>query len=152
AIADASSHTIKLHPAHVRLIDSALEDQILHQAAHSVVGERGDNRRVQSEAALQPTSNVVLTATFGDAKAAAGGDAVVPGIERQHDLTQSHAVPAAITRGLDFESAHACPSVKIFLRKYRYSGNPKPIKNSPTADSTGRVNSVLSTSHAASNR
>src|SRR6185369_14680101 len=61
-VARRTADTVELHPAHVRLIDTALIDQVLHQPSHGIVGKGRDERRVEPEAALQPAGDVVLAA------------------------------------------------------------------------------------------
>ena len=39
AVAHRAAHAVVRHPAHQRLIDAALVDQVLHQTPHRIVGE-----------------------------------------------------------------------------------------------------------------
>ena len=53
AVAGGAPDPVVLHPAEVRLVDPALVDEVLHEAAHRVVHEGGDDGGVQAEAALE---------------------------------------------------------------------------------------------------
>ena len=61
----------------VRLVDAALVDEVLHEAAHRVVDEGRDHRRVQAEAALEAAGDVVFAAAFPDLERARGVDAAL---------------------------------------------------------------------------
>ena len=83
-------------PDHMRLVDAALVDEVLDQTADRVVGERGDDRRVEPEAAAQPACDVVLAAALPDVEAAGRGDSTVSRVEPEHHLAERHEVPAAL--------------------------------------------------------
>ena len=51
---------------HVRLIDAALIDQVLHKATDGVVSERRNNRRIEAEASFLSAGDVVFAAAFPD--------------------------------------------------------------------------------------
>ncbi len=68
-IAHLASDAVVVDPANVRLIDAALIDQVLDQTSHRIVSQRGNNRRVESEATFQSARDVVLAAAFPDAEA-----------------------------------------------------------------------------------
>jgi hypothetical protein len=80
----------------MRLIDTALEDQILDQATDRVVGECGDYSSIQTKATLQATRNVVFATTFPDLKSACGMNASFTRIEAQHYFAKTDDVPATI--------------------------------------------------------
>ena len=56
--------TVVRHPADVREVDAALEHQVFDEAAHGVVGQRGDDRRPHPEAAPKAARHVVLAAAL----------------------------------------------------------------------------------------
>ena len=95
-VAHLAPDAVVRKPAEVRLLDAALVDQILDQAADGVVGERGHDRRAQAEAALERAGDVVLAAALADVEAPGRRDAAVAGVEAQHDLAQRDEVPAAL--------------------------------------------------------
>ena len=98
-------------PAHVGLVDAALEDEILEQPADRVVGERGDDRRTKTEAATEAPGDVVLAAALRDRERARRRDSAVAGIETQHHLAERHQVePALLARAGD-SRRHQCRSV-----------------------------------------
>ena len=69
-VADAAPDAVVFLPAQVRQVDAALEHQVLDQPADRVVGQRGDVRGAQAEAAAQAARDVVFAAAF-------------PGLERR---------------------------------------------------------------------
>src|SRR5271155_3879907 len=86
AVTRSSTYSIKRHPANILLADAALKHQILDETADRIIRESRDHRRVQSEAALQPAGNVVFSAAFPRTKVARSRNALVAGIEAQHDF------------------------------------------------------------------
>ena len=94
-VAGGTADAVEFHPAHVRLIDSTLIDQVLHKPSHGIVRERGDDRGLEPEAALQPAGNVVFAAAFPHAERSRRVHARFAGIETQHDLAERDQVPAA---------------------------------------------------------
>ena len=101
AIAHGAADAVVGNPAHVGLVDAALVHQVLHQGAHGVLGQSGDDGGVEAEAPLEPASDVVLTAPLPCAEGPRGGDALLARIEAQHDLPQRHQVEAATFLALD---------------------------------------------------
>src|SRR5207248_5443911 len=61
SVAGGVADAIVLNPAHERLINAALINQILEQTADRITGEGGDDGAFHTEAALQPTRDVVLS-------------------------------------------------------------------------------------------
>jgi Family of unknown function (DUF6119) len=53
SIADGAANAVVGHPPDERGVNAAGENQVLEQPPHLVVGERGDHRRAQAEAASQ---------------------------------------------------------------------------------------------------
>ena len=94
AVPDRPPDAVVSGPLHA-LFDAALEHQVFDQTAHRIVGERGDDRRAQAEAAFQAAGDVVFAAAFPHLERARGVDAAVAGIEPQHDFAQGDAIPAA---------------------------------------------------------
>src|SRR5262249_17915836 len=106
AVADGASHAVVLDPDQVRLVDPALVDEVLHQAADGVVDQRRHQRRLQAEAALEPARDVVLAAAFPDLEAPRGVDAALAGIQAEHHLAQAHQVPPTARPLLDLQLGH----------------------------------------------
>ena len=70
-VAHLAADAVVRDPADVRLVDAALEHQVLDEPADGVVGERGDDRRAQPEAAAQAAGDVVLAAALPDLETSA---------------------------------------------------------------------------------
>ena len=68
AVAHGAADAVVLDPLHA-LFDAALEHQVFDEAADGVVGKRRDDRRVETEAALQSARDVVFAAAFPDLEA-----------------------------------------------------------------------------------
>ena len=102
-----AADAVVLDPAQVRQIDAPLQHQILDQPADRVVGQRGDDRGAQPEAAAQAARDVVLAAALPRGEAAGGVDAPLAGIEAQHHLAQAHLIETARSCRLDDEVLHA---------------------------------------------
>ena len=81
-----------------RGVHAAGEDEVLQQPAHLVVGERGDHRGAQAEAAAQPAGHVVLAAAFPDVELPGGADPALARVQPQHHLTQRDGVVTALVR------------------------------------------------------
>src|SRR5205807_9960610 len=90
------SDAIVSNPANMRLIDTALIDQILHQPADRIISQRSYDRGVHYKATLQSSRYVVFTTAFPDLEGARRSYATITRIEPQHHLAQAHQVPAAI--------------------------------------------------------
>src|SRR5262245_31069121 len=95
-VARGPSYAARFHRLHVRLIDAALIDQVLKQAAHRVVGERGHDRRLHSEAALYPPGDVVFAPAFPGMKSPRRVNSPVARVEPQHHFTERDQVPSAL--------------------------------------------------------
>src|SRR6185503_976716 len=94
AVANRAANAVKLHPLQMRLIDTALVNQILDQPPDCIVCECGDNGRVHPKASFQAACDIVLTATFPYLKLTRRRDTPLARIEPQHHLAQTHNVPA----------------------------------------------------------
>src|SRR5215472_11268978 len=94
-VADRATHAVILHPSHQRLVNAPLVEQVLQQSSYRIVGDGGDDGRVEAEATLQAAGHVVFAAAFGDFKAPRGPDATVTRIEPQHYFTQRDQIPAS---------------------------------------------------------
>ncbi len=86
-VAHGAANAVKLHPLQMRLVHTALVDQILDQSTNCVIGERGHDRGVHTETALQSARDVILTAAFPHLKTARGRDTSLTRIETHHHLT-----------------------------------------------------------------
>ena len=72
------------------------EDQVLDQPPDLVVGERGDHRRAQAEAAAQAAGDVVLAAALPDPKLRAVRIRPSPGSSRSITSPSATSVVAAL--------------------------------------------------------
>ena len=113
AVAHRPADPVVGHPANERGVDAALQHQVLDQPSDVVVGERGDDRGPQPEAATQTARDVVLAAALPDAEGAGGADAPFAGIEAQHHLAERDEVVAARSGAANRERAHgrACATI-----------------------------------------
>src|SRR4029077_20914675 len=96
AVAGGAADAIVLDPANEGLVDAALIDEILEQAAYGIIGEGGDHGSVQAEAAFESAHDIVFAAAFADFERARGGDALFGGVEANHDFAEADQVPAAL--------------------------------------------------------
>ncbi len=103
-------------------VDSALEHEVFDEAADGVVGERGDDGCLEAEAAAESAGYVVLAAAFGGDELACGGDAVVAGIEAEHDFAEGDEVPLAFGGGAEGEGVicghGAAPDLCVRVQGY----------------------------------
>jgi hypothetical protein len=81
-----------------------LEHEVFEEAADGVVGERGDDGGAEVEAAAEATGDVVFAATLPDAELAGVGDALVAGVETQHDFAEGDEVEGGGFGGVDGEA------------------------------------------------
>jgi hypothetical protein len=69
-----------LHPAHQRLVHATLINEILKQSPHRIVGEGGDNCRIQAEAAFQSAGYVIFSAALAHIKPPGRRNALITGV------------------------------------------------------------------------
>ncbi len=139
AVPDAAADAVVGHPAHVALVDAALQDQVFEQAADRVVDERAHERRAQPEAAAQAARDVVLAAALPDAERARRVDPRVAGVEPQHHLAEADEIEAALRGGLG-RQAHRAQKISLLKRSaWRRrrsrsdSARPRPRDTRPAA-------------------
>src|SRR5204862_3791636 len=72
SVAGGVADAIVLNPAHERLIIAALINQILDEAADRIASEGGKDGGFHTEVALQPTRDVVFSASLTDFKRSCG--------------------------------------------------------------------------------
>src|SRR5208282_5745038 len=109
AVASGVAYAIMLDPSDQRLVDAALVDEILKEPANGIIGEGGDDSGVQSETALESSSDVVFAAAFADFEGTRRGDTAVAWVKTEHDLAEADDVPAAIFLRFD-RQAHVVTS------------------------------------------
>ena len=83
-----------------------MQNEILDQPAHVVVGERGGDGGFHAEAASQPAGDVVFAAAFPDLELAGAADAAFARIEAEHDFSERDQVVFAGAGGFDVQSRH----------------------------------------------
>ena len=104
SVARRSADAIVRHPAHVRLIDATLIQQVLQQACPTGSSANAVTiARIEAEAALQPARDVVFAAALANLEAARGRNAPVARIEPHHHFAKTHEVPAAILLCSNFQ-------------------------------------------------
>src|SRR5580698_3043448 len=81
SIADSAANAVIVNPANEALVNSALMEQVLKQTAGWIVGNGCDNRRRETETALEATGDVVFASALGNCERASGRDAAIAGIK-----------------------------------------------------------------------
>ena len=95
SITDGAANAIVIDPANEALVDAALIDEILKQAADGIIGNGGDNRGVEAETAFEAARDVVFSSTLGDFEGAGGPNAAVAGIKPKHYFAEAYQIPTA---------------------------------------------------------
>ena len=80
----------------MRLIDSALINQILDESTDGIVCQRGNDRGINSETTPQSARDVVFPATFPNLKSARGVNAAIAWIEPEHHFAQADQIPTTL--------------------------------------------------------
>ena len=106
AVANDAADTVKRHPFDELDIDAALQDEILDQPAHVVVGEGGGNRGLEAETTAQSARDVVFAAAFPDFEFTGATDAAFARVEPEHDFSERNHVEFARAGGFDVQSSH----------------------------------------------
>jgi hypothetical protein len=106
SVADVTADAIKLSPVHVGSIDTALEHEILDETPHRIVGERGNGRGLQTEAAAESTYDIIFTAAFPYLELTRTVDTTVARIKTKHDLSKARRIPHARTGRLYIQTFH----------------------------------------------
>jgi hypothetical protein len=102
-VPNRAANSVIRDPSHILLANAALQHEIFDQPSDGIVGQRGDNGSIESEAAPKPASDIVFTAAFPCTEIAGSGNTTVPRVETQHDLAQADQIPHALTFGFDIE-------------------------------------------------
>ena len=92
-VANSTPNAIVLRPLNMRLIDAALIDQVLNQAADRIIGKCGNDRRVETETTLQTAGDVILTATLPHFERPRRMYPFIARIEPEHYLAKGNDVP-----------------------------------------------------------
>src|SRR5262249_51813837 len=103
SVTNLAPYAIVLNPSH-QLVHAALIHQVFDQTADGIIGQRGIVGGLEAETAFQSAGDVVFASAFKDFEMAGGCDAVIAGIETQHDFAKAKFVPAAL--GFGFDSEH----------------------------------------------
>src|SRR6202035_5393926 len=109
-----------VNPTNEALVDSALIEQVLKQAADWIVGNGRDDRRLESETALEAAGNVVFASAFGNFERAGGRDPAIAGIKPQHYLAEAHPGPTASF----FRFYGQCHCASLFIHSRDLSSLP----------------------------
>ena len=107
AVPHRSAHAVIRNPADERGVHPSLQDEILQQSPHVVVGKSRADRRLQSKATAKTSGDVIFAAALPCLEFARRAHASFAGIKPQHDFTQRDQVVAAGTRRFDLERGHA---------------------------------------------
>ena len=76
--------------------DAALQNKILQQPPHVVVGKRRGDCGFQAEAPAQAARHIVFAAALPDFELARGADAALARIEAKHDFAERNQVVLAL--------------------------------------------------------
>ena len=95
-VTHTTAHAVILDPFEMRLIDSALINQILNQTADGIVCQRGNDRGIHSETTPQSARDVVFATAFPNLKSARGVNAAIAWIEPEHHFAQADQIPTAL--------------------------------------------------------
>ena len=95
-VADCAADAVVLHPLNVRLIHTALVDQILDKPTDRIVGKCCHDGGIQTEASLQSARDVVFAAAFPNLERARRVNAPLARIEPQHHLAKADDVPFTV--------------------------------------------------------
>ena len=106
AIAHRATDTIIIAPLDVIHIHAALHDKILHQPTDLIIGESGDNARLQTETTPKTTRHVIFAAAFPHIEIPSRAHTAIAGIKAQHDFPQRNHVVPALVGGLNFKNGH----------------------------------------------
>src|SRR5690625_915877 len=106
AVAHGDTKPVVGRPLDVLGIEPAGENEIFHQAANLVIGQRCHDRAAQPKRAPQPARHVVFAATFPGPERTRGANAALARVEAQHDLTERNDVVAAVLGGTNVEVCH----------------------------------------------
>ena len=93
AVAHCPANAVKRNPPEQRRVHAALQDAVLHKAAHLVVGQSRSNHGSQAKTAPQPACHVILAAALPHLKLTSGVGASFAGIEAKHHLAEAQAIP-----------------------------------------------------------
>ena len=117
AVAHLAADAVIGHPLDHGGVHAALENQVLHQIAHVVLGKSCHDAGLHAEAAAQAAGHVVLAAALPDVEAARRAHAGLAGIKAQHDFTQGNLVIHALALVLQFQiHCHRPPFImSIFI-------------------------------------
>src|SRR5260370_12998788 len=110
AVASRAADAIMFHPADQRLVHATLVNQILKKFPNRIIGERGDNRGVQTETTLQSPRDVVLPSAFAHFERSRVVNAPVARVEPHHDFAQADQVPTAVFLRLDRQHHQLTPT------------------------------------------
>ena len=94
-VAHSAAHAVVGNPFQQGSIHAALQDEVFHQPAHLVFGQRGGNGGAQPKTAPQAAGNVIFAAALPHLELPRGVDAALAGIEAKHHFAQAQAVPAS---------------------------------------------------------
>src|SRR5260370_30876747 len=92
-VTHTAAHAVILDPFDMRLIDSALINQILHETADGIICKCGYDRGVHPETTPQSARDIVFATAFPDLKSARGVNAAIAWIEPDHHFAQADQIP-----------------------------------------------------------
>jgi len=103
SVAHVAADSVVLDPFDVRLIDSALIDEILDEPADGIVRKRSHDRRIEAEASFETACYVIFATAFPDVETPRCVNSPVTGIEPQHHFAEADDVPFAVIFWLNIQ-------------------------------------------------
>ena len=103
AVAADAADAIGLAPFDEGRVDTALADEVFHEAADFVVGKSRDGGSPHAEAFAQAAHDVVFTAAFPGTEGTGRTDTAFAGIQAEHDFAQAYGVKTAFFSRSQFQ-------------------------------------------------
>ena len=106
AVTNDTANAVKRRPFDEVGIDTALQNEILDEPAHVVVGKCGGDGGLEAETATQSAGDVVFAASFPHFEFACAADTALARIKPEHDFSERDQVVLAGAGRFDVQSRH----------------------------------------------
>ena len=106
AVARDAANAVERDPLDELSIHATLQNEILDEPAHVVIGERGADGGLKAEAAAQSAGDVVFATAFPDFEFAGATDTPFARIEPEHDFSERDQVVLAGAGRFEVQSRH----------------------------------------------
>jgi len=105
-VTHGAPHAVKRHPLDELGAHPALQDKILQQPPHVIIGKGGADGGPEAKAAPQPAHDVILAAAFPHFELPRRAHAPFARVQPQHDFTQRDQIVFARTFRFDIQDGH----------------------------------------------